>query len=344
MGLSISATGSGKNPRFADGYSCARKFIDIGAVWASPLRKENTEYYDGDLDILSEDGNLDLIAHKGLALPYPVTFMMSKNKYVFCRSWNHIREDKVDVVEVRYVQRGTFSFSQRGNASTVSAGQFIFIQSSVPHRWESLSNDQTQTEFFFILLPLDLVFRHFPEGIPLGVCLPARPNQGLAMPGLFSLLYEQGVYLSLDVINLLIDVFLKEAREVVIEQGTQFQPRKHICDKRMEDITAYIALHFSNPDITLATVAQACGISPRYLCYLFKTKGISFSDLLWGERIKKAREWLVGLDAKQYPISEVAFMAGFKTAAHFSRLFRNHYGCSPRAFRIQNADHKTVAA
>ena len=39
------------------------------------------------------------------------------------------------------------------------------------------------------------------------------------------------------------------------------------------------------------------------------------------------------------PIAEIAFESGFKTAAHFSRLFKNQYGQSPRAYRLDQTEH-----
>jgi AraC-like DNA-binding protein len=92
-------------------------------------------------------------------------------------------------------------------------------------------------------------------------------------------------------------------------------------------------LHLSNPNLSASIVAQACGISPRYLCHLLRLKGTCFSSLLWEERLKKAREWLRAPDTRHYTIGEIAYMNGFKTASHFSRLFRDYSGCSPRQFR-----------
>jgi AraC family transcriptional regulator, positive regulator of tynA and feaB len=54
---------------------------------------------------------------------------------------------------------------------------------------------------------------------------------------------------------------------------------------------------------------------------------------LWGERLPKSREWLVSRSLLHYPIHRIANMAGFKSAAHFSRLFKSTYGTSPKDYR-----------
>lgn len=331
---------SGAAPNNAQGFSWARPFVAQGATWVDSLRHE---YYDCDIASLSCDKKLDLVARRGMASPYPVTLLTSRRRYAFWRSWNHISDNKENVVMLRYVRSGAFSLTQCGTTITVSAGKFAFSKSNMPFRWESLADDLSLSEYFSILLPLDLVHRFFPDGVPLKDCLSVPQDRRLAMPGIFSLLTEDGQFLGRDVVEMLVDTLLKEAEEVVKQSGVQIEARKHICDKRFEDIMAYIALHLANPDITASSVARACGISPRYLCYLLKSKGKSFSDLLWEERLQETGAWLLALDTRHYTIAEIAYMNGFKTAAHFSRLFKNYWGCSPREFR-QSGGKSAVCA
>jgi AraC-like DNA-binding protein len=314
----------------AQGYSWAKPFVAQGAAWVDALIHE---YYECEIESLSGDKKFDLVARRGLASPYPVTLLSARRRYAFWRSWNHIDHNKENIVMLRYVKAGAFSLSQCATTFTVNAGEFVFSKSSVPFRWESMVSDMGMAEYYSILMPLDLVHRFFPDGVPMKCSLSASRDRSLAMPTLFSLLTDQGQYLEGQVAEMLVETLLKEAGEVARAADVDVEARKHICDKRTEDILAYIALHLSNPDITATSVAVACGISPRYLCHLLKVKGTSFSDLLWEERLKKTREWLLALDTRHYTIGEIAYMNGFKTAAHFSRLFKNYWGCSPREFR-----------
>jgi len=313
-----------------DGFSWARTCIAHGAPSVAALRHE---YYDCDIESLSGDRRVDIVARRGMSSPYQVTLLTSRRRYAFWRSWSHMKGNKENIVMMRFVKSGAFALTQCGSTMTVGAGQFSFSKCSVPFRWESLPTDMSLTEYYSILLPLDLVHRYFPDGIPMKTCLSAPSDRRLAMPALFSLLTDQGQYLDSTVATMLVDTVMREAQEVVRQAHAEIDTRKHICDKRTDDILAYMALHMSNPDVSASTVARACGISPRYLCYLLKLKGTSFSDLLWEERLKKTKEWLLALDTKHYTIGEIAYMNGFKTAAHFSRLFKNCFGCSPRDYR-----------
>jgi AraC-like DNA-binding protein len=315
---------------YAQGFSWAKTFTAQGANWVESLRHE---YYDCEIESLSGDKKFDLVARRGMSSPYPVTLLASRRRYAFWRSWNHISDNRENIVILRYVKSGAFALTQCGTTITISAGNFAFSKSNLPFRWESLVSDMGLAEYYSIMLPLELVHRYFPDGVPLKDCLSASQDHRLAMPTLFELLADQGQYLERHVVEMLVETLLKEAAEVAKQGGVQIEARKHICDKRYEDIVAYISLHLSNPDMSASAVARACRISPRYLCYLLRLKGTSFSDLLWEERLKQTGEWLLALDTRHYTIAEIAYMNGFKTAAHFSRLFKNYWGCSPREFR-----------
>jgi transcriptional regulator GlxA family with amidase domain len=50
-------------------------------------------------------------------------------------------------------------------------------------------------------------------------------------------------------------------------------------------------------------------------------------------RNSPAVEWPSVAATRNYSIREVAFMSGFKSAAHFSRRFKATYGRPPRKYR-----------
>jgi transcriptional regulator GlxA family with amidase domain len=69
---------------------------------------------------------------------------------------------------------------------------------------------------------------------------------------------------------------------------------------------------------------------------VLKANNTSFSDLLWSQRLPKARDWLVTDSFRRYPIHKIASMAGFKSAAHFSRMFKSAYHVAPKEYRAQH--------
>jgi AraC-like DNA-binding protein len=80
-------------------------------------------------------------------------------------------------------------------------------------------------------------------------------------------------------------------------------------------------------------VARACFISTRYLHRVFAGQGLSVCDWIRSERLERCRNDLVDPAYADLSISAIASRWGLPSAPHFSRLFRDAYGCSPREFR-----------
>ena len=91
-----------------------------------------------------------------------------------------------------------------------------------------------------------------------------------------------------------------------------------------------------DPELSLGRVAEEHGVSTRYLQKLFAGSGTSFSQYLRTRRLERCRADLVSPLHTQLSISEICFRWGFNGSAHFSRVFRNEYGTSPREYRYAN--------
>lgn len=88
-----------------------------------------------------------------------------------------------------------------------------------------------------------------------------------------------------------------------------------------------------DPELNLSHVANEHGVSTRYLQKLFTSAGMSFSQYLRTRRLERCRADLISPLHSQLSISEICFRWGFNGSAHFSRVFRNEYGVSPRNYR-----------
>ena len=105
-----------------------------------------------------------------------------------------------------------------------------------------------------------------------------------------------------------------------------------------------IERRLDDPDLTPARVAQAEGISERYLQKLFEGTGDSFRQYLRERRLQRTAADLANPAEASLPVSEIAFRCGFGDAAHFSRAFRERFGMSPRDFRQGEAERLQATA
>ncbi len=94
-----------------------------------------------------------------------------------------------------------------------------------------------------------------------------------------------------------------------------------------------IDAQLGDSNISLAMIAKEERVSPRYLQKLFETVGQSFSAYLRLRRLERCRAELVDPIYEKMSISDICFRWGFNDPAHFSRVFREQYQMSPRAFR-----------
>ena len=95
----------------------------------------------------------------------------------------------------------------------------------------------------------------------------------------------------------------------------------------------YIGSHFSDPELSLAKVAQSLSISPRYLQRLLESSGTSFTAHVTELRLKHAFTLLTAQTLSDIRICDVALQTGFSDISHFNRLFRSRFGDTPTGVR-----------
>lgn len=92
----------------------------------------------------------------------------------------------------------------------------------------------------------------------------------------------------------------------------------------------------SNPDLSPGYVAAAHYISTRSLHKLFEDSGTTAAAWIRERRLAGARRDLADPLLADVPISSIGARWGLPDPAHFSRIFRTAYGCSPSIYRQQS--------
>ena len=109
-----------------------------------------------------------------------------------------------------------------------------------------------------------------------------------------------------------------------------------LLSEQGKETTDYVdkALHYMNSEyangITIQKIADSIGINRKYFCSLFsKQMGISPSEYLIQLRLNKAAELMT--IHKQTP-TIAATSVGYDDIYHFSKIFKKHFGMSPREY------------
>ena len=111
---------------------------------------------------------------------------------------------------------------------------------------------------------------------------------------------------------------------------SQIKPKRHAAVDRAID---WMSRHFHEPEIKLTDVANAAGLSPHHFGRIFtRATGESTMQYLRKLRIRHSCGLLQGTTLR---VNEIAFAVGFNDPLHFSRVFHQHTGKSPRDFRSE---------
>jgi len=101
-----------------------------------------------------------------------------------------------------------------------------------------------------------------------------------------------------------------------------------------EELLDFIHRNIGNGELSARYVANAFGISDRYLHKLFAKNGTSFGSYLSSKRLDKIATELTSPKIRFEAISSLAYQCGFNDISTFNKLFKRKFGCSPKAYRL----------
>ncbi|MEV4974762.1 helix-turn-helix domain-containing protein [Streptomyces scopuliridis] len=111
------------------------------------------------------------------------------------------------------------------------------------------------------------------------------------------------------------------------------RPAPH--DTMMLRIRAYVEQRLSDPALAPDTIAEAHGISRRYLYKLFAAEELTVAGWIRSRRLERCAQDLANPDSADQTIGMVAARWGLTDRRHFGRMFKSVYGATPVEFRRQ---------
>jgi AraC-like DNA-binding protein len=103
-------------------------------------------------------------------------------------------------------------------------------------------------------------------------------------------------------------------------------------DKEKAAVLQFIATHYMDPELNMATVAARIGADRVKINEILKTElGMTFTGYVNTLRLTEAARLLK--DQESTPIADIAYSVGYANISYFNKLFKEEYGCTPGAFR-----------
>jgi AraC family transcriptional regulator, positive regulator of tynA and feaB len=288
----------------------------------------NQEWYLGDYSI--EAGSLiNVRAERRTVGAFSIIRVRSFTRMSFKRTLSHIRQDGIDVAVLWFVKQGSLKIRHSGGDTVALAGDFAVTKSATPFFMECMTDANSLHEVFEVVMPAFTLRHLFPHSLTTGYRMSVEGREFAIAERMLRDLFEDSGELSEQISQVLLDSALLVLSEAVKTRGTHAEVQRSLAAKRLQDALRFIDTHISSPELSIATVATGCGISQRYLFFLLKLHGVSFSTLVWDKRLQIAKEWLSTSKPAEAAVSEIAYRVGFKSPAHFSRMFKRAFRMSP---------------
>ena len=236
-----------------------------------------------------------------------------------------------ETFQLGFELRGRSRLEQDGRSSALPTGALFGYQTSTPF----VIHNETAFQMLVISFPLALL-RPYTDRMcrQTGLRVDHDLARRVVAPFLLDIsgrlgegsLAGAGPDLGETIVDVVRSVFLRQGeREVVQRHAGLLLPQ----------VTAYIYRHLGDPDLSPARIAEAHFMSLRSLHRLWEPKDVSVSEWIRELRLARCRRDLAEPALAHESIGTIASRWGMLNAAHFSRMYRAAYGCSPREHRLR---------
>jgi AraC-like DNA-binding protein len=136
-----------------------------------------------------------------------------------------------------------------------------------------------------------------------------------------------------------LDSRLKKDQTLVAYRQLTLEPYR---DKEKALILRFIATNFTDTELDLERVVAGSGANRTKVNEVLKTElGMTFTSYLNKLRLTEAARLLA--EKSGAGIAEIAYSVGYGNVSYFNKLFKDEYGCTPKAFRSLATQQDTVS-
>jgi AraC-like DNA-binding protein len=109
-----------------------------------------------------------------------------------------------------------------------------------------------------------------------------------------------------------------------------------------ERVKAFVRQRLRDSSLSIDDIAQTFNCTKRYLHKVFSEDERSLNQYIWELRLDRCSQDLASAELLDCSITRIAYLWGFRSPTHFSRVFRQRFGVSPSAYRSRNAGVSTA--
>jgi len=232
-----------------------------------------------------------------------------------------------DVVEIIYLHTGCVMMTAGGETRTLRPGEAAVMFPSVPHSYDSISEDASGLSLIFSADAIAEFLHTFRAMQPVtpylsGESLP--PELRLIAVKLGSLTTRERQALQIGYLHL----FLSYLFTVLPLQPLS----RSVVSGLPQQVLHYVSEHFTEP-LSLESTARALGVSRIHLSHIFSQQlGVNFRQYINALRIDRACSLLKDPGRS---IAQVIDLCGYQNPRTFHRSFQSHCGMTPKEYRAR---------
>jgi len=122
---------------------------------------------------------------------------------------------------------------------------------------------------------------------------------------------------------------LQKDLPIVAYQQLSLEPHR---DREKSAILHAMASRYADADLDLEAVVSAAGVNRNKVNDILKSElGFTFTGYLNKLRLTESARLLA--EKSTATVSEIAYTVGYNNVSYFNKLFKEEYGCTPKAFR-----------
>lgn len=286
-------------------------------------------------ELATEEGS-SVTLEQGLSSPIMVARSIWKGPGSYYRSTHAVRERERHYHLVSFVDHGRMVVRPTRNEVSVGGGFFAVTKFATGYHADMIPDRRRGLVILQAMVPDHMIAPYLVSGARLGQPMDSTQGEGLMAKTLAGLLYEHGGSMSVDSRDRMIALFLNLVSEclshtAIAARGSAMQAQRY------REILQFVQENISDPNLSAKMIARSFRVSTRYISVILSANDTTFPRLLRETRINAARELLKRLRPEDYSIGEIAALVGFKSAPHFTTIFRQQEQCTPGAYRKQYA-------
>jgi AraC-like DNA-binding protein len=234
----------------------------------------------------------------------------------------HLRKSPEDDLWIGYMADGQAAVSQHGRQALLGNGNLVLYDAARPFEFSLEAK-----RIYLVRMPRRSLVQRCPSAERLTACL-IDDSQPAAAP--LRSMVECAVKIDFDKMrpgaaaqfgSTLLDL---AAITLEFQTGAVEPAWERDLYRR---VVAYIERSLEDPELCLDTLAEVHHVSSRTITRAFARHQQTAIGMVWRLRLEASRRALI--EGRARSVTQAAFDHGFSDTSHFSRAFREAFGCAP---------------